>query len=188
MLFDMSSSTDTQPLVIESGVHLPVYKSITGDLLRQFEHASSFEPTATNDEEETYVLFAAKCRGNAVPDGSIIIVSLTPPIESDVLNFTFMASGGAMFIKLHETPRERNTYGHVASYSVCLAVQPDPVGKLIKFATMIDFAITEPQLVAAIIGATGAAVDIPTDAAVPSVKRPRPLNNGGESAEDTAGD
>ena len=161
----MTSSTDTQPLIIESGVHLPVYESITGDLLLQFEHASSVEPTSTNDEGETNALFAVKCRGNAVPDGSIIIVPLTPPIESDVLDFTFMGNGGAMFIKLHETPRERNTYGHVASYSVCLAVQLDPVGKLIKFA--------KPQLVAAIIGAAGAAVDIPTDAAVRRVGRGR---------------
>lgn len=184
MLFDMSTSMDTQSSVIESGVHLPVYESITGDLLRQLEHASSVEPTSTDDEGEAYALFAAKCRANAVPDGSIVIVPLTPPTESDVLDFTFMASGGAMFIKLHETPRVRNTYGHVASYSVGLVVQPYPVGTLIKFPTTIDFVIAKPRLVAAIIGAAGAAVDIPTEATILSVKRPRPLDNGGELAED----
>ena len=50
---------DTASSVVESGVHIPVYESIAGNLLRQFEHASSMVSTSTDDEGETYGLFAA---------------------------------------------------------------------------------------------------------------------------------
>ena len=180
----MSSSTDTSSSVVESGLHLPIYQAITGNLLRQLEHASSADSTSTDDEGESYALFAAKCSADAVPDGSIVIVPLTPPTEDDVLDFTFLARGGAMFVKLHEIPQARNTYGHVASYSVGVGVQPYSVGTLIKFATTTNFVVAKPRLVAAVVAAAGSAVDIPS---VLSVKRPRPLDNGGETAED-AGD
>jgi hypothetical protein len=47
--------------------------------------------------------------------------------------------------------------------------------------------IAKPRLVAAIISAAGAGVEVPSENSVPSGKRPRELNGGGESAED-AGD
>ena len=42
-----------------------------------------------------------------------------------------------------------------------------------------------PRLVAAIMGTVGAEVNIPTELSAPSGKRPRQLEVGGESAEDT---
>ena len=47
---------DNASSVVESGVHLPVYESIAGNMLRQFEHASSVASTSTDDEGETYDL------------------------------------------------------------------------------------------------------------------------------------
>jgi hypothetical protein len=91
---------DTASTVVESGVILPVYESIAGNLLRQFEHASSVTSTSTDDEGETYALFASVIPAEDVPDGSIMIVPLTPPAEEDVLDFTFLSSGKSLFVKI----------------------------------------------------------------------------------------
>ena len=176
---------DTASTVVESGVILPVYESIAGNLLRQFEHASSVTSTSTDDEGETYALFASVIPAEDVPDGSIMIVPLTPPAEEDVLDFTFLSSGKSLFVKIHEVPRGRNTYGHVASYSAGTVDKPYPVGAMIRFATTTNFVIAKPRLVAAIMGAVGAEVNIPTELSASSGKRPRQLEIGGESAEDT---
>ena len=50
---------NTASSVVESGVVLPVYEFITGQLLSQFEHASSVASTSTNDEGELHALFAS---------------------------------------------------------------------------------------------------------------------------------
>ena len=176
---------DTASTVVESGVILPVYESIAGNLLRQFEHASSVTSTSTDDEGETNALFASVIPAEDVPDGSIMIVPLTPPAEEDVLDFTFLSSGKSLFVKIHEVPRGRNTYGHVASYSAGTVDKPYPVGATIRFATTTNFVIAKPRLVAAIMGAVGAEVNIPTELSASSGKRPRQLEIGGESAEDT---
>jgi hypothetical protein len=60
---------DTASTVVESGVILPVYESIAGNLLRQFEHASSVTSTSTDDEGETFALFASVKPAEEVPDG-----------------------------------------------------------------------------------------------------------------------
>jgi hypothetical protein len=97
---------DTGSAVIEPGVRLPVYEAITGNLLRQFEHASSISSTSTYDEGEMYALFAAMIPAEGVPDGSIMIIPLSSPSEEDSLDFTFLASRKSMFVKIHDVPRE----------------------------------------------------------------------------------
>jgi hypothetical protein len=72
---------------------------------------------SSDDGGETFALFATVVPAESVPDGSIMIIPLTPPSEEDILNFIYLAREKSMFVKLHETPRERNTYGHVMSYS-----------------------------------------------------------------------
>ena len=150
---------DSASSVEESGVHLPVYESITGHLLRQFEHVSSVASTSTDDDGETYALFASMTSAEDVPDGSIMIVPLIPPMVTDVLDFTFLASGKSLFVKIHEVPRGRNTCGHVVSYSAGTVDKPYPVGTWIRFATTTNFVIAKPRLVSAILGTTGAEVD-----------------------------
>jgi hypothetical protein len=111
----------------------------------------------------------------SVPDGSIIIIPLTPPSEDDILNFTYLAREKSMFVKLHETLRERNTYGHIMSYSAGTSDKLYPVGRLARFATTTNFVIAKTRLVAAIISAAGAGAEVPTEISVPSEKRPRQL-------------
>jgi hypothetical protein len=112
--------------------------------------------TSTDDEGETYALFASVIPAE---DVSIMIVPLKPPAEEDVLDFTFLSSGKSLFVKIHEVPRGRNTYGHVASYSAGTVDKPYPVGATIRFATTTNFVIAKPRLVAAIMGAVGAEVN-----------------------------
>ena len=50
---------DTASSMVGSGVVLSVYEFITGQLLSQFEHASSVASTSTNDEGELHALFAS---------------------------------------------------------------------------------------------------------------------------------
>jgi hypothetical protein len=169
---------DTASALVEPGVHLPVYESITGNLLRQFEHASSISSASTDDEGEMYALFAAMIPAEGVPDGSIMIIPLSPPSEEDTLDFTFLAGRKSMFVKIHEVPRESNTCGHIASYSVGTVDMPYPVGTLIRFATTTNFVVAQPRLVASIMGALGAEVDT-------MVAGQRQMEGGGESAEDT---
>ena len=45
--------------VVESGVHLPAYELISGDLLRQFENASSVVAASTDDLGEFYAMVMA---------------------------------------------------------------------------------------------------------------------------------
>jgi hypothetical protein len=115
-----------------------------------------------------------------VPDGSIMVVPLSSPMEVDALDITFLARGKSMFVKIHEAPRGKNTYGHVASYSVGTVDKSYPVGSLIRLATTTNFVIAMQSLVSAIVVAWGAEVYTGV-----SGKRLRQLEGGGESAEDT---
>jgi hypothetical protein len=73
----------------------------------------------------------------------------------------------------------------VASYSAGTADIPYPVAALLLFATMTGFVIGKQQLVTAIMNATGAEFDLSTEVSGSLGKRPRQLEGGGESAEDT---
>jgi hypothetical protein len=175
----MSASSE-----VTDGVHLPEYALISGNILRQFEHASSITSTSTDDSGEMFALFAEKVLAENVPSGAVMVIPLTAPTDDDLLDFTFLAKGRSMFVKIHEVPRARNTYGHVASYSAGTADPPYPVGTLLMFATTTEFVIAKQRLVTAIMNATGAELELPTGMLEPSAKRPRQLEGGGESTED----
>ena len=176
----------TSSSVTESGVLLPSYEVVSGSILRQLEHASSVESASTDDEGEFYALLAMMAPAETVPDGSIIIVPLDPPAQDEALDFTFVSGRKSMFVKVHDKPQTRNTYGHVASYSAGTADKPFPVGTLIKFATPANFIVAKHRLVIVVKDATGAEVDLPTDTSTGAGgKRPRQLEIGGELGEDT---
>ena len=168
---------DTASSVVESGVVLPAYEFITGQLLRQFEHASSVASTSSDDEGELFALFASMSPAESVPDGSIMIIPLTLAEEEEALDFTFLARGKSLLVKIQEVPRGRNTYGRVVSYSAGTVDKPYPI----RFATTTNFVIAKPRLVdivTAISRTSRAEVDITTEWSTLSGKRPRQLEGG----------
>ena len=173
--------------VVESGVHLPAYELISGDLLRQIEHASSVVTTSTDELGEFYAkAMAVSVTATLVVDSSIIIVPLSPPGDNEQIDFTFLAGSKLMFVKLHDTPQPRMTYGHVASYSAGTVVKPFQVGTLVKFASPINFVVAKQRLVMAISNAAGAEIDLRSETVQPGIKRAciRQLETGGELVED----
>ena len=92
-----------------------------------------------------------------------------------------------MFIKVHDTPQPRMTYGHVASYSAGTIDKPFQVGTMVKFASPTNFVVAKQRLVSAIGVAAGAEVDLRTETVQPGSKRTciRQLETGGELVEDT---
>ena len=174
--------------VVEFGVHLPAYELISGDLLRQIEHASSVVAASTDDLGEFYAMaMAVSVPAAMVADSSIIVVPLSPPGDGEIIDFTYLAGGKSMFVKVHDTPQPRMTYGHIASYSAGTFDKPFQVGTMVKLATPTNFVVAKQRLVVAISIAAGAEVDLRTETVQPGAKRPctRQLETGGELVEDT---
>ena len=165
---------ETTSSVVESGVHLPIYELISGDLLRQVEQ---FYATA----------MAISVPAPLVADSSIVIVSLSPPADNEIIDFTFLVGGKSMFIKVHDTPQPRMTYGHIASYSAGTIDKPFQVGTMVKFASPTNFVVVKQRLISAIGVAAGAEIDLRMETLQPGSKRPciRQLETGGELVEDT---
>lgn len=96
--------------VVESGVHLPAYELISGDLLRQFEHTSSVVAASTDDLGEFYAMaMAVSVPAAMVADSSIIIVPLSSPGDGEIIDFTYLAGGKLMIVKVHDTPQPMMT-------------------------------------------------------------------------------
>jgi hypothetical protein len=113
-------------------VYLLAYETVKGNLLCQYEHASSITPTSTDNNGEMYVLFPEYFAAEAVLSGAMMVVTLSSPTEDDVLDFSFLARSGSIFVYIHEVPRARNTFGHVVSYSAGTAAQPFPAGTQVR--------------------------------------------------------
>jgi hypothetical protein len=124
-------------------VYLLAYETVKGNLLCQYEHASSITPTSTDNNGEMYVLFPEYFAVEAVPSGAMMVVPLSSPTEDDVLDFSFLARSGSIFVYIHEVPRARNTFGHVVSYSAALRRSHPRLGH--KFATTTEFVIAKPR-------------------------------------------
>ena len=171
-----------------SGVVLPTYPLVEGDLMRALENAAAVRAGQTDDEGEQYAMEMVKSITAAeVPVNSMIVIPLSAPRAEEVLDFTYLASSKSMYFQIHEKPQNRMTYGHCSQYSVGITDFPLPIGALVKFPSMSHYLVAQPRLSEAVrislLPAIGSAVD-----AEPA-KRPclRPLEIGGEQAEDTAG-
>ena len=178
---------ETASSVVESGVHLPAYELICGDLLRQIEHASSVVTTSTDELGEFYTMaISVSVTAALVVNSSIIIVPLSPPGDNEQIDFTFSAGSKSMSVKVHDTPQPSMTYGHVASYSAGTVVKPFQVGTMVKFASPINFVGAEQRLVMAISIAAGAEVDLRSETVQPGTKRVciQQLETGGKLVED----
>ena len=143
---------------------------------------------STDDLGEFYAMaMAVSVPAAMVADSSIIIVPLSSPGDGEIIDFTYLAGGKLMIVKVHDTPQPMMTYGHVASYSAETVDKPFQVGTMVKLATPTNFVIAKQRLVVAISTAAGAEVDLRTETVQPGAKRPctRQLEIGGKLVEDT---
>ena len=170
------------------GVVLPTYHLVTGELQHALEHASSIVAGYTDDDGERYAMqMALSVPAADVPANSIVVIPLDAPQEGAVLDFTYLASSKSMFFQIHERPQTRMTYGHCSNYSAGTLDRPVPVAALLKFPSLGTYLVAQPRLLQAMSASSEPAVGGSTG--VESAKRPclRPLEMGGEHAEDTAG-
>jgi hypothetical protein len=104
-----------------TGVLIPSYEMVPGAILKAVEDASSIVAGAT-DEGGEYLstsLVESMLAAN-VPDGSIVILPLTPP--------TFQLPSKHMFIRIHIRPQLMHTYGQCNAYSDGTEERLVPVG------------------------------------------------------------
>ena len=107
-----ASSTDT------GGVVLPAYALVAGALQHALEHAASIVAGYTDDDGELYAMqMVFFVHSLEVPANSVIVIPLDTPREDAVLNFAFLASCKSLFLKVHEKPQTRMTYGHCTNFS-----------------------------------------------------------------------
>lgn len=117
-----------------SGVSIPSYELVSATILQALEHASSIEPTFSDEAGEYYAMaMASSSAAVDVQMNAVIILPLTEPPAGATLDFTFLAASKNIFIQLHDKPQQRMTYGECLAYSVGMLNQPLPLGTLIKF-------------------------------------------------------
>ena len=171
-----------------TGVLIPNYPLAAGDLLRAIEHSGSVVSSSTDDDGEYYAMAMAQVvPAEQLPADSIIVVPLTTPRVDEALDFTFMAAAECMFVKIHETPQTRRTYGHCAAYSVDCAHKPIAIGDVFKFSTLGTFVVAKRQLVESVIASRSSEVDTAMETNVDKRQCIRPLVEVGELTDDTGG-
>ena len=171
-----------------SGVVIPTYPLVIGALQRALEHAASVGEGHTDDDGEQFAMqMVRSIVATEVPSNAIIVVPLSPPHAEEVLDFTFLAASKLMFFQVHEKPQVRMTYGHCSQYSVGTTDFPLPIGALMKFPSLSHYLVAQPRLLEAVQMSLSPTVGVAAGAE--TAKRPclRPLEIGGEQAEDTAG-
>jgi hypothetical protein len=94
----------------------PQYQLVASPLLNAFERGSSMQQELSDEAGEAFLIFAEVLAAAAVPSDSIVVMPLTPPEGEEVLDFSFLARGKAMFVQLHEKPKQFMTYGHGLGY------------------------------------------------------------------------
>ena len=155
--------------------------------MRALEHAASIVAGYSDDKGEQFamqMIFSVPVA--EVPVNSVVVIPLNTPKTDEVLNFTFLAASKLLYLQVHEKPQTRMTYGHCANFSAGTMDRPIPIGALVKFPLMSNYLVAQPRLLQALhvsLEPTGG------DATgEESAKRPciRPLEGGGEQAEDTA--
>ena len=142
----------------------------------------------TDDDGEYYAMqMALSVPVAEVPANSIVVIPLDAPREDEVLNFTYLASSKSIFFQIYERPQNRMTYGHCSNFSAGTVDRPVPIGALLKFPSLGSYLVAQPRLLQAVRASSDPAIGGSTG--VEPAKRPclRPLEMGGEQAEDTVG-
>ena len=120
--------------------------------------------SSTDDDGEYYAMAMAQVLpAEQLPADSIFVVPLTTPRVDEALDFAFMAAGECLFVKIHETPQARRTYGHCAAYSVDCTYKPLAIGDVFKFSTLGTFVVARRQLVESVIASRGSDADTVTE-------------------------
>ena len=175
---------DTSTSVAQTGVTLPTY-DLLPSLLRALEHASSIEPTFSDDGGEFFgMAMAAVVAAEAVLPNSVMILPLNEPLEGAPVDFTFLAASNLLFIQLHDEPQQRMTYGHCLQYSAGVIERPLDLGTYVKFPSATNLRITKQRLLSAV--RLAGETNISQHGRTETAKKPclRPLTVMGEAAEE----
>jgi hypothetical protein len=179
----MSSGSSTSFL---AGVLIPRYELAPGAILRAVENASSVVPGSSDEDGEYLAMSLVVSKPAAdVPEGSIVILPLTPPSEGEVTDFSYLAASKHMFLKIRKRPQPLFTYGQCVAYSDGTAERLVAVGESVKFPSATNYLVSTDELVSLIRTSVGPEVQLLISDNVPA-KRPcvRLLGIGGEQAEE----
>jgi hypothetical protein len=133
-MLSASSSLSLATVRSTAGVIIPNYKMAPGTILRAVEDASSVIAGSTDEGGEYLSMsLVESASADRVPQGSIIILRLTPPTDGQTMDFTYLAASKHMFIKVNYRPQPKYTYGQCVAYSDGTEERLIPVGNHVKF-------------------------------------------------------
>jgi hypothetical protein len=170
----------------ETGVLLPVFPLVSGEIAKLVEVSGTITPTSTDEFGEYFgmSLIRVEPAGTVSPD-SIIVIPLVAAVEDETFDFTFIAATPLMFVQLHDRPQPFRTYGRCVAYSAGVTERLLAIGERIRFPSLPQYIVAKRDLEVAVrenrgVDATGLLEDSPR-------KRQcvRPLGEDGEFADDT---
>ena len=162
---------------------VPVYELAPASILRAVENASSLEDACSDDAGEFYSMaMAESVAAGLVPDGAVIVLPLSEPMDDQRLDFSFLASSPLVFLRVFSKPQPRMTYCQVAGYTAGARDRPLSLLEKVKFPSVSNYLVAKRDLLDAIRDASGPGVDVASG----SAKRvcARQLDAGGELAVD----
>ena len=154
----MASSSSSSS--VQTGVCVPVYELVSGQILRAVEHASSLVDACTDDAGEFYSMaMAESVAADQVPEGAVIVLPLADPERDQSIDFTFLASSPLMFLQVYAKPQPRMTYCRVAGYSTDITDRPFPLFQKLKFPSAVNYVVAKRDLLDAVQDASGQGLD-----------------------------
>jgi hypothetical protein len=128
-------------------------------ILKAVEDAASVVQGSSDEGGEYFAMSLVESKlAAAVPDGSIIILPLTPPTDGQVIDFTYLAASKHM---IHVLPQPLFTYGQCTAYSDGTGERPVPVGNSLKFPSATKYLVATVELVGLMRSSLGPEVSIP---------------------------
>ena len=106
--------------------------------------------SVSSDEAGEYfaMAIALKVPAAQVPNGSLIIIPLVPPLRGSEADMSYLASVPLMFLKLDGLPQPISTYGQCFALSEGADDFDIPNGSLFKFPSLSHYVLARPPVVA----------------------------------------
>ena len=138
----MSSSSSPSSSSLPTGLRIPVYELAPAPFLQAVEHASSLLNSYSDDDGELFALGMAELvLFDQVPDGAVIYLPLSQPVEDQDKDVSFLASSPLAFLKLYSKPQPRAAYCQVTGYSDDTTVCPVALGAKLKFPSVSSYVV-----------------------------------------------
>ena len=130
------------------------------------ENASSLEDACSDDAGEFYSMaMAESVAAGLVPDGAVIVLPLSEPMDDQRLDFSFLASSPLVFLRVFSKPQPRMTYCQVAGYTAGARDRPLSLLGKVKFLSASNYLVAKRDLLDAIRDASGPGADVASGSA-----------------------